>query len=173
MNSPQDGLKTLDAKIFSETNTFLPQLLIWRSEKKRIVFTNGCFDLLHAGHVAYLEEARALGDVLILGLNTDASVKLQEKDPHRPIQDQITRARVLAALSAVDAVVFFNGLTPESLIRVVRPDVLVKGGDWSPDRIAGGLFVTEYGGIVLSLPFLPGNSTTDIIQRILDRYGKR
>lgn len=172
MNTPQIGLNGLDAKIFSGASHVSSLIQRWRSEGKRVVFTNGCFDLLHPGHVAYLSEARALGDALILGLNSDASVKLQEKDPHRPIQDQLSRARVLAGLSSVDAVVFFDELTPEVLIRTVRPNVLVKGGDWSPERIAGGTFVAGYGGIVRSLPFLQGNSTTDIIQRILIRYGK-
>jgi len=110
---------------------------IWRMKGDRIVFTNGCFDILHRGHVEYLQEAAALGDRLIIGLNSDASVKRQQKGPDRPLNDQDSRAKVLAALRLVDAVVIFDQDTPLELIQLVRPDVLVKGGDWAEETIVG------------------------------------
>lgn len=136
-----------------------------KTGKKRIVFTNGCFDIIHAGHVVYLEKARALGDVLIVGLNSDASVTAL-KGSGRPINRASSRARVLAALSAVDYVTVFREQTPVKLIKIVAPDVLVKGGDWDKNRIAGAEFVRNIGGKVVIIPFVKGHSTTAIINNI-------
>jgi D-glycero-beta-D-manno-heptose 1-phosphate adenylyltransferase len=132
---------------------------------RRVVFTNGCFDILHVGHVRYLQEARAQGDLLIVALNTDASVK-RLKGPERPIQNEGARSEIMAALGCVDFVTLFDQQTPEELIREIRPDVLVKGGDWTVDKIAGGAFVQSYGGEVKSLQFSEGHSTTNIVERI-------
>jgi D-glycero-beta-D-manno-heptose 1-phosphate adenylyltransferase len=132
---------------------------------KKVVFTNGCFDILHIGHVKYLQEAKACGDLLVVALNTDASVK-RLKGPTRPIQDENSRAEIMAALGAVDYVTLFDEPTPEDVIKVVRPDVLVKGGDWKVEQIAGGKFVQSYGGEVRSLQFVQGHSTTSIINKI-------
>lgn len=134
-----------------------------RSEKK-IVFTNGCFDLLHVGHVRYLQEAKSLGHLLVVGINSDASVK-RLKGPTRPIQSEQDRAEILSALSAVDFVVMFTEDTPEKLIETVKPDILVKGGDWKPEQIVGSKFVQSYGGKVMSLQFVDGKSTTKLIEK--------
>lgn len=138
-----------------------------RRDARRVVFTNGCFDLLHPGHVRYLKQARALGDALIVALNSDASVRAL-KGAGRPILNQQERAEIIAALESVDYVVIFDDETPRSLIAVLIPDVLVKGGDWKIDQIAGRDEVESAGGKVLSLPFVEGLSTTDIIGRILE-----
>ena len=139
---------------------------IWRMKGDRIVFTNGCFDILHRGHVEYLQEAAALGDRLIIGVNTDASVRRQGKGPDRPLNDQDSRAKVLAALRLVDAVVIFEEDTPLDLIGSILPDVLVKGGDWSEDRIVGADVVRKNGGTVQSLKLVNGFSTTALVERI-------
>jgi D-beta-D-heptose 7-phosphate kinase/D-beta-D-heptose 1-phosphate adenosyltransferase len=131
---------------------------------QKIIFTNGCFDLLHVGHVRYLQEARAQGDLLVVGVNSDASVK-RLKGPTRPIQVENDRAEILAALRAVDYVVIFEEDTPAQLIEQVRPNVLVKGGDWKPEQIVGSSFVLSYGGEVKSLQFVEGRSTTKIIEK--------
>lgn len=131
----------------------------------RVVFTNGCFDILHVGHVRYLQEARALGDLLVVGLNTDASVR-RIKGPERPLQNEASRAEILAALACVDYVVLFDEPTPERLIQEVRPDVLVKGGDYSIATIVGAPFVQSYGGLVKTLTFSDGFSTTSIIEKM-------
>ena len=133
-----------------------------RSQK--IVFTNGCFDLLHVGHVRYLQEARKCGYLLVVGVNADASVK-RLKGPTRPIHNEHDRAEILAALKAVDYVVVFPEDTPANLIEAVHPNVLVKGGDWKPEQIVGGTFVLSYGGEVRSLQFVEGRSTTKIIEK--------
>jgi rfaE bifunctional protein nucleotidyltransferase chain/domain len=133
---------------------------------RQVVFTNGCFDLLHPGHVAYLEEARALGDALIVGVNTDASVARLSKGPGRPFTPEADRARVLAALTCVDRVVLFSEDTPLALITLLAPDVLVKGGDYRLDEIVGRDVVEARGGRVVALPFVPGYSTTGLIDRI-------
>ncbi len=132
--------------------------------KKKIVFTNGCFDLLHIGHVRYLKEARSLGDFLVVGINSDSSVR-HLKGPSRPIQAELDRAEILAALASVDATIIFNESTPEILIQSVKPDILVKGGDWTVDQIVGGTFVQSYGGKVLSLQFIEGKSTTRLVEK--------
>lgn len=136
-----------------------------RPREGTVVFTNGCFDLLHPGHVAYLEEARSLGDALVVGVNTDDSVR-RLKGPTRPLVPEVDRARVLAGLAAVDAVTLFDEDTPAELIAALRPDVLVKGGDYTPDRIVGRDTVEAEGGRVRVIPFLPGYSTTDLVRRI-------
>lgn len=136
----------------------------WRREKKKIVFTNGCFDLLHIGHVRYLAEAKKLGDVLIVGVNSDDSVK-RLKGPQRPIQTQSDRAEILMGLKSVDHAEIFTQDTPEELIRKVHPDILVKGGDWKVEQIVGGTYVQSYGGQVWSLNFIEGRSTTQIIEK--------
>ena len=135
-----------------------------KSQGKKIVFTNGCFDLLHVGHVRYLQQARSLGDVLVVGVNSDASVQ-RLKGPTRPVQTETDRAEILAALEAVSFTVIFNEDTPEKLIHKVKPDVLVKGGDWKVADIVGGSFVLSYGGKVQSLQFIDGKSTTKIIEK--------
>jgi len=129
------------------------------------VFTNGCFDLLHLGHLQYLQEAKKLGDVLIVGINSDTSVK-KIKGPSRPINDQSTRATMLASLKMVDHVIIFNEETPLNLIKAIMPDVLVKGGDWSIEKIIGADIVMNNGGTVKSLTFKEGYSTTSIIEKI-------
>ncbi len=135
-----------------------------RGKGKKIVFTNGCFDILHVGHVDYLSKARRLGDVLVVGLNTDSSVK-KVKGEGRPINKELDRAKVLAALSSVDYVTLFGEPTPEKLIMKLKPDLLVKGGDWKVKDIVGGDFVTKNGGKVKNIPFIKGYSTTSIIER--------
>jgi D-beta-D-heptose 7-phosphate kinase/D-beta-D-heptose 1-phosphate adenosyltransferase len=136
-----------------------------RRRGKRIVFTNGCFDLIHPGHLHYLRAAHRLGDVLVVGVNSDRSAQRLGKGPGRPLVREGDRAEVLAALEMVDLVALFDQDTPAELIELVRPDVLVKGGDWSPDRIVGADFVRALGGTVRSLPYRPGYSTSALIRR--------
>ena len=136
----------------------------WQQNGLEVVFTNGCFDLLHLGHLQYLEAARALGDRLVVGLNSSSSVS-RLKGPERPVQDEQTRAALLASLGFVDLVVVFEEDTPAELIKTLRPDVLVKGGDYSPDQIVGADTVRALGGQVAVLPFLPGHSTTETIEK--------
>jgi D-glycero-beta-D-manno-heptose 1-phosphate adenylyltransferase len=142
---------------------------VWRLKSERIVFTNGVFDLLHRGHVEYLEEAAALGDRLVVGLNSDSSVQRLGKGPDRPLNDQDGRALVLAALRCVDAIVIFDQDTPLELITAVKPDVLVKGGDWKVEQIVGSDLVRANGGEVRSLKLVDGYSTTALLERI--RHG--
>ena len=137
----------------------------WRAAGERVVFTNGVFDLLHRGHVEYLEEAAALGDRLVVGLNDDASVR-RLKGPERPLVSEDERAELVAALACVDLAVLFTEDTPARLIREVAPDVLVKGGDWALDAIVGREFVEARGGRVLTVPLRAGLSTTRIVERI-------
>jgi len=139
-----------------------------RQAGERVVFTNGCFDLLHPGHVTYLESARDLGDLLVVGLNSDQSVH-RLKGPERPILTQGDRALVLAGLRSVDYVVIFEEDTPLSLIRQVLPDVLVKGGDWATSQIVGREEVERAGGRVTTIPFVTGQSTTGIVEKVLQR----
>jgi rfaE bifunctional protein nucleotidyltransferase chain/domain len=136
-----------------------------KSRGERIVFTNGCFDLLHVGHTRFLQQAKALGDCLIVGVNSDASVRGIK--PHRPIVPHAQRAEVLAALVSVDHVVIFDDPDPESLIKDIQPDVLVKGGDWPVEHIIGRDIVEARGGKVFTLPLVPDISTTRIVERIL------
>ena len=140
-----------------------------REQGRRLVFTNGCFDILHPGHVDLLARARAEGDALILGLNSDESVRRQNKGPGRPINSFPVRAFVLAHLGSVDFVTGFDQDTPLELIRAVGPQVLIKGGDWAPERIVGRDIVEAGGGRVLSLPLIPGFSTTALVARIREQ----
>lgn len=137
----------------------------WRSLGERVVFTNGCFDLLHVGHVRYLNAARALGDHLVVGLNSDASVR-RLKGPGRPVTPEPERAEILCALAAVDAVVLFEEDTPLSLIEALEPDVLVKGGDWALEAIVGREFVEGRGGRVVTIPIVRGRSTSGLLGRM-------
>ncbi len=141
-------------------------LPLLRAQARRIVFTNGCFDLLHAGHVEYLEKSRSLGDLLVVGLNTDASVRRLGKGPGRPLNTEADRARVLAALSCVDYVIPFDEDTPAALIAAIGPDVLTKGGDYAPDSVAGAGTVKARGGRVVIVPLLEGRSTTGLIGKM-------
>lgn len=145
----------------SEVAAFCQQL---RDKNKKIVFTNGCFDLLHVGHTRYLKAARELGDFLFLGLNSDASVS-KLKGPQRPLQTEQERAEILLNLRFVDAVSIFNEETPLELIQLVKPHVLVKGGDWDLNKIVGKDFVESLGGKVQTIPYVPGRSTTGLIKK--------
>ena len=136
-----------------------------KREGRKVAFTNGCFDLLHIGHLELLEHARKLGDILIVGLNSDDSVR-RLKGPQRPINTQLDRARILAALEVVDYVVIFNEDTPLDLIQTIKPDFLIKGGDYRPDAIVGSEFVESYGGKVIVFPLVRGKSTSDLINTI-------
>jgi len=136
-----------------------------RKNKKTIVFTNGCFDILHRGHIEYLKKAKKLGDILIVGLNADRSVK-RIKGEGRPIQKQSDRLIIITSLSFVDYAILFNESTPINLIKQIKPDVLVKGGDWLKENIVGNNVVSSYGGKVLSIPYLQGKSTSNIISKI-------
>jgi len=137
----------------------------WKLGRKKVVFTNGCFDVLHFGHISYLRKAKSLGNILVIGLNTDASVK-KLKGPSRPVNSEKDRAEILAELSSVDAIVFFGEDTPEKLIRELKPDVLVKGADWKKGAIVGGKFVESYGGCVKRIKFEPGRSTTNVLAKL-------
>lgn len=136
-----------------------------RPSGKRVVFTNGCFDILHRGHAVYLAKARELGDLLVVGLNTDASVR-RLKGPERPLNSQNDRAFLLASLACVDYVILFDEDTPENLIHTVCPDVLVKGGDYTVDNIVGADFVRSRGGFVTTISFVDGYSTTNLINKM-------
>ena len=142
-----------------------------REAGKRIVFTNGCFDILHVGHVRYLAAARSKGDVLVLGLNSDVSVKFI-KPENRPIVSQDQRAEVLAGLACVDYITIFDEPDPLALIQTIKPDVLIKGADWKETDIIGSDVVKSYGGKVIRIEVVPGISTSRIIQRILRLYGR-
>ena len=136
-----------------------------KNRNKKIVFTNGCFDILHSGHVQYLAEAKELGDILILGLNSDSSVK-RLKGNDRPINNERERSVVLSALCTISHIVVFKEDTPYKLINHIKPDILVKGGDWKPKDIVGSDIVSSYNGEVKSLSFIDGKSTTDIINKL-------
>jgi rfaE bifunctional protein nucleotidyltransferase chain/domain len=157
--------ESINLKIVSKENA-LEKITELKKTNKNIVFTNGCFDILHVGHVSYLSQARDLGDFLILGLNTDASVKLLNKAPNRPINNELNRAKVLAALASVDLIVLFNEETPLQLIEFLLPTILVKGNDYTIENIVGYDAVIKNGGKVLTLPFVEGFSTTNIISKI-------
>lgn len=167
-------LKKLQAKVHTP-DSLQDQLAQWRLDEERIVFTNGCFDIVHFGHVDYLAKAADLGTKFVLGLNTDASVQRQDKGPNRPINDQNARASILAGMEFIDAVVFFDDDTPIDIIAQVKPDVLVKGADYDPEEedpnskkyIVGSDIVREHEGAVVAIEFVEGYSTTNIINRIL------
>lgn len=157
MERSADKIKTLAEAV--------KQVQLWKEKGEKVVFTNGCFDIMHLGHVDYLEKARSLGDRLVLGLNTDDSVS-RFKGPTRPIQDEQSRARILAALQFIDLVVFFNEDTPLNLISELLPDVLVKGSDYLAENIVGADVVKKAGGVVKTIDFVPGYSTTRIVEKI-------
>ncbi len=140
-----------------------------RQQDQKLVFTNGVFDIVHAGHVSYLLDARNLGDVLIIGLNSDSSVR-SIKGPKRPIQEEIDRANVLAALRSTDAVVIFDEDTPFEILNFLIPEVMVKGADYTRDTIVGADVVEQHGGKVATIPFTEGRSTSGIVERIVERY---
>jgi D-glycero-beta-D-manno-heptose 1-phosphate adenylyltransferase len=141
----------------------------WQSAGQKVVFTNGCFDIVHLGHIDYLEKARALGDRMILGLNTDASVS-RLKGPLRPVVNEYARARLMAALSFIDAVILFDEPTPTELIETVKPDILVKGDDYTVANIAGADFVLGRGGEVKTISLVEGYSTSKLIEKIKQGY---
>lgn len=159
-----ETLSTIKNKLLS-CQDLETRLSEWRSAGKTIVFTNGCFDILHRGHVEYLAQAADLGDKIIIGLNTDASVK-RLKGESRPVNDEKSRALLLSALQFVDVVVFFDEDTPYELIKQVQPDILVKGNDYKPEEIVGYDIVTAKGGKVLTIDLVEGFSTTNIISRM-------
>jgi len=158
-------LKNITKKIYTDAAQMQSRLAIWEFKGRKVVFTNGCFDILHLGHIDYLAKAAEMGDKLVIGLNTDASVS-RIKGPHRPITDQHSRAILLASLSFVSAVVLFDEDTPYELINAVKPDVLVKGADYKPEEIVGYDIVTAKGGTVETLEYLVGYSTSAIEERI-------
>jgi len=162
-------LEIIRKKIFNYSDSEFSRLLaIWKFQGKKIVFTNGCFDILHLGHIDYLAAASELGDLLIIGLNTDDSVH-KIKGNNRPLQDEVSRAFVLASLGFVDAVVFFGEDTPYNLIQRIQPDVLVKGADYKPEEIVGYDIVKNKGGEIITIEFLEGYSTTAIEKKILGK----
>ncbi|MCG8699756.1 MAG: D-glycero-beta-D-manno-heptose 1-phosphate adenylyltransferase [Bacteroidales bacterium] len=157
-------LENITSKILS--NQSIDELLNdWRKNNQKIVFTNGCFDILHRGHVEYLAKAANLGDKLFIGLNTDSSIK-KIKGPGRPIQDESSRAIIMASLEVVSAVMLFSEETPYELIKKVQPDVLVKGADYKPEDIVGFDIVSAKGGSVETIEFVEGHSTTSIISKL-------
>jgi D-beta-D-heptose 7-phosphate kinase/D-beta-D-heptose 1-phosphate adenosyltransferase len=162
MQSPQ-------AKIFSETLRLISTIEEWKAQGQSIVFTNGCFDILHRGHVQYLWDAAQMGNKLIVAINTDSSVKQLNKGENRPINNEQDRAFLLAALEFVSAVTFFSEATPLSIIQQIKPNVLVKGADYSPEQVVGKDFVESYGGKLALIPFVEGYSTTKIISKISEK----
>ena len=157
--------KIINDKIFHSKKSLIQFRDQWKQQQEKVVFTNGCFDILHLGHIDYLSKAADLGKRLIIGVNTDASVS-KIKGPNRPIIEEITRLTKLASLAFVDAVILFNEETPLELIKSVRPDVLVKGGDYKISTIVGAEFVNQNGGNVIVIPFLKGHSSTSYINKI-------
>jgi D-glycero-beta-D-manno-heptose 1-phosphate adenylyltransferase len=157
-------LQWIEHKIYSRED-LVRECNVWRATQKKLVFTNGCFDILHHGHLDLLARAADFGNILILGLNTDNSVQ-QLKGPDRPVTNELDRAFQVASLLCVDAVCLFDEETPGELIKAIRPDVLVKGGDYTIHTIVGADFVQSYGGSVEIIPFVQGYSTTSIIDRI-------
>jgi len=155
-------------KTITQMRKFLPGL---KAQGKKVVFTNGCFDILHVGHVRYLKKAKSLGDILIIGLNTDRSVRII-KGKNRPIVPEKERAEVLSALEFVDYIVFFNEPDPLHLIEALKPDILAKGADWSKDRIIGREIVENLGGRVVLVPMVAGASSTGLIEKIKKVYGR-
>jgi len=143
-----------------------------KAKGKRVVFTNGCFDLLHVGHIRYLEEAKTLGDILIVGVNSDASVQ-KLKGPKRPVMPVEERTEILSGLGCVDYITIFDELDPLALVTSLKPNVLVKGGDWTKEQTIGKEVVERSGGEVIIIPFVKGASTSNIIETILKRYEKR
>ncbi len=159
-----DKLRAIKKKII-KGDSIHQWLSFWKFKGKTIVFTNGCFDILHRGHIEYLSKAANYGDVLLIGLNSDKSVK-KLKGPGRPYQDQKSRALILASLQFVTAVILFNEATPYELIKLVQPDVLVKGGDYKPDEIVGFDIVRAKGGRVVAIGYVDGCSTSNLIEKV-------
>lgn len=159
-------MKTTADKIFADWHSLAQQVSQWQQQGEQVVFTNGCFDLLHVGHTDYLEKARGLGGKLVVGVNTDDSIR-KLKGETRPVVPASSRARVMAALAFVDAVVLFDEDTPQQLIEAIKPNILVKGDDYKPENIVGAAFVLANGGKVLTLPLVEGFSTSNIINKIL------
>jgi D-glycero-beta-D-manno-heptose 1-phosphate adenylyltransferase len=157
--------KIINDKIFHSRESLVKVRNQWKHRQEKVVFTNGCFDILHLGHIDYLSKAADLGDRLIIGVNTDASVS-KIKDPNRPIIEEVTRLTKLASFAFVDGVILFDEETPIELIKSVRPDVLVKGGDYKISTIVGADFVKQNGGNVIVIPFLEGHSSTNYINKI-------
>lgn len=155
-------------KALSQAKTLTDQ---WKNEGLTVVFTNGCFDLLHRGHIQYLSKAKSLGDKLIIGLNSDSSVRSLNKGIARPLQDQTSRASILAAMECVDIVVLFDQSTPLELIKTVQPNILVKGGDYIAEEVVGFKEVAANGGKTVILDFLPGYSTSNIERKIKESNG--
>lgn len=164
-----DKIEIINNKI-NTRESLKKKLAYWRFADKKIVFTNGCFDILHLGHADYLAKAASMGDVLIVGLNTDASVS-KLKGPDRPLNNEHARSVIIASLFYVNAVILFDEPTPLNLIELVQPDILVKGGDYKVDEIVGYKEVTSKGGEVRTIDFVPGVSTTSIIDKILKTSG--
>lgn len=160
-----DHLNHIRNKIFFDAVRFESRLKKWKEDGKRIAFTNGCFDLLHRGHIEYLALAAAKADKLVIGLNSDASVSRLKGD-ERPVTDEMSRALTLASFGFVDAVFIFNEDTPLNLIIMVKPDFLIKGNDYSVEEIAGSDFVLSYGGMVETVDLVPGYSTSSLISKI-------
>ena len=160
------SLEILNSKILDKER-LLVKLTDWKEENKKIVFTNGCFDLIHLGHIEVIARSADLGDILIIGVNTDNSIK-RLKGPNRPIVEEISRAKQLAALEFVDAVVFFDQDTPIDLIKVINPNVITKGGDYNTDQVIGNDVVTQNDGEVVIIPLTQGYSTTSILEKIKD-----
>jgi len=157
---------------FLEASQLAPILQKLQKQGKKVVFTNGVFDLLHLGHVTYLQAARAQGDLLVVGLNSDESVR-RIKGPLKPLLPLAERAEMLLALQCVDFTTFFEEENPYNIIKILRPDVLVKGGDWALDKIIGGDLVQSWGGKVMNIPVVEGRSTTNLIQMVVERFGKK
>ena len=160
------SLEILNSKILDKER-LLVKLTDWKEEDKKIVFTNGCFDLIHLGHIEVIARSADLGDILIIGVNTDNSIK-RLKGKNRPIVEEISRAKQLAALEFVDAVVFFDQDTPIDLIKVINPNVITKGGDYKTDQVIGNDIVTQNDGEVVIIPLTQGYSTTSILEKIKD-----
>jgi len=161
-------LEIIHSKILDDAG-LNQQLAIWRFLNKKIVFTNGCFDIIHLGHIDYLSKAKDLGDILLIGLNTDKSVK-RLKGNNRPIKNQQERAVLLASLQFVDAVILFNEDTPYNLIKKIEPEILVKGSDYKKEEIVGADIINNTGGEIITIDFLEGYSTTSILDKIRNDY---
>ena len=158
------ALERVKNKIFNKNN-LLEKLQIWRGANKKIVFTNGCFDLIHLGHIEVLARSADLGDILIIGVNTDSSIK-ELKGNNRPIIEENSRAQQLASLEFVDAVILFNEQTPLELIKVIKPNVITKGGDYNPEQVVGNEIAVKNEGEVIIIPLTQGYSTTSILDKI-------
>lgn len=166
MKIKNNEINKISSKILSNKDIII-QVKKWKSNKKKIVFTNGCFDIIHRGHIDYLSKAKDMGDILIIGLNTDSSVS-EIKGETRPIQDEISRAMILAAFQFTDAITLFDTPTPYELISLIEPDILVKGGDYKKEEIVGYDIIKKTGGRIEIIEFLEGYSTTNIEKKIQD-----